>query len=181
MGIIFRAEAGVPRGYLTSVHLSTSIPTLGNRMFPGRAQGSLATKRPPKARGPGAPPFTWSGSGSCSLSTLQASWVHIQRAQFPGGFRVLGKSLGYLEWRLGGHGDPGSPEGDPPPAKGTSGCQEVKENIPFGESWGCVRRTVRAPSLASASAEGGNLRAGEVPQWDPGYLWKDEEKTQTWP
>ena len=64
------------RGYLTSVHLYTSTLTLGKQDVPKALESPC-----PKTRGPGAPPSTWPGSGSPSLSILPVSWVCIQRAQ----------------------------------------------------------------------------------------------------
>lgn len=148
MGITLGGGAGVPGGFLTSVHLSTSTPTLGKQdvCYLERSREPLPLKGPqglealvhlpPLGLAPTHPPIH-------SASVLG---LHLEGA-IPQGAWGLGRAWGPLGQRLGGHRDPGSPEG-------TLLLQrESTRPLERGLGW---LRTVCAPSLASASGEGEN-------------------------
>lgn len=137
-----------PRGLphlCTPLYLNTHFGETGC-LLPGRAQRTLATERPPRARGPGAPPPLGLASTHPPIHSASVLGLHLEGA-IPQGAWELGRVWVPLGERLGGHRDPGSPEG--------SLLLQRESTRPLERGLGWLR-TVCAPSLASASGEGEN-------------------------
>lgn len=124
-----------PRGLphlCTPLYLNTHFGETGC-LLPGKAQRTLATERPPRARGPGAPPSTRPGSHSPSDPLCQCPGSASGGRNSPGGLGA-GKGLGAPRAEAGGTQRSWFSGGDPAPAK--------REHSPFGERAGVAKNSL---------------------------------------
>ena len=165
MGITLGGGAGVPGGFLTSVHLSTSTPTLGKQdvCYLERPREPLPLKGPqglealvhlpPLGLAPTHPPIH-------SASVLG---LHLEGA-IPQGAWGLGRAWGPLGQRLGGHRDPeDEPFHSPRPGGLSPGADLTVSTctVPASASLSQEETHTDTASLSQRTGPGGERRTSQ--------------------